>query len=164
MNTLRKAKTVSLHIALLGSFLTFGTQLKAQEAVAATDSFEYYICDQKLPPTDIKGIFNAITIATEVYNNQSSVDVKMAEPDIGQCYIQLGLAGSMFAGASSVTFFTSSSHFRCSLDGNCVGDLAGYDASALPTKNGIQLVANTNRVDDIVYLCFRNGDFDTGRC
>jgi hypothetical protein len=164
MNNSRKVQNLSLHVALIGSFLIFGTQSEAQQAVALTDNFEYYSCDQKFDHESIKGFHNGVKASVKVYNRQDTVDVKMTEPEIDQCYVAVGRKGTMFDGVPFVNFYTSTAHFQCSTAGNCVGDLAGYDASMVAMNNGLQFTANTNRVDDLVNLCFKGGELRGGRC
>ena len=164
MRTMRTGKSVVLHAFAMIYVAMSAPQSHAQSIAASGDSFDYYHCNKKLPEQDVNGIYNAVRIAVKSYNSKPSVDVKMPEPNIHECYIQIGKNGSLFSGASSVEFFTSTQHFRCSVAGNCSGDLAGYDASAMAMPNGIQLHADTGRWEDSVYLCVRNGEISGERC
>lgn len=164
MRKSRSAKSTPLKRALYICFALYGSQVVAQPITTFSENFDYYYCGQKFEQEDIKGFYNGIKAAVEVYNSQDDVDVKMEMPNIHQCYVAVGRKGTLFGGVPFVKFYTSTAHFQCSVDGNCVGDLAGYDASMAAINNGLQFTANTYRVDDLVNLCFRNGELRGGRC
>ena len=112
----------------------------------------------------VEGFHSRAQAAIEVYNSQDAVDVRMEDPRIDQCYLAVGRRGTLFDGIEFVNFYTSAEHFQCSVKGNCVGDLAGYDASMAAVNNGLQFTANTYRSDDLVNLCFRSGQLSGGKC
>jgi hypothetical protein len=158
----RRRLLISGSIYLAISF--FANAVSAQDLIATSDSFDYFLCSHMLQEPDIVGAFDGVKLAIEMYNDQPNVDVKMQLPDPTLCYVGVGKEGGLFAGIPFFRFYTSEEHFQCSIKGNCTGDLRGYDAGLTLGSNGIQFSVNTDRSDDYIYLCFKDGKMNLDRC
>jgi hypothetical protein len=150
----------SIYLVMLFCAKTVG----AQDLIATSNSFDYFRCSHMLQEPDIIGAFDGVKLAVEMYNDQPNVDVRMQMPDPTICYVGVGKEGSFFAGIPFFRFYISEEHFQCSINGNCTGDLRGYDAGLILGSNGIQFSVNTDRSDDYIYLCFKDGKMNLDRC
>ena len=139
-------------------------QVFAQTARLSSESFDYFSCSEMMKPEEVEGFFFGVNAAIKVYNEQNNVDVKMVLPSKEQCYVSVGRPGTLFGGVPFVNFYTTYPHFECSVRGDCVGDLAGYQATVNFKKNSAQFTANTYKVDDMVMLCFEGGRMNSGPC
>lgn len=130
----------------------------------SSDTFDYFSCPSLLDQDIIEISFGGVSRAVKEYNSQSNVDVKMQAPDLNHCSVQIGRPGTLFDGWITFVFFVSRDHFECSVRGDCYGDLAGYQAEVMKIRGGYQFVANTNRTEDMVFLCAKGGDVRLGPC
>lgn len=161
-----KASYIYSVIPALVAALTsiFAENVQAQQLVATNESFDYFKCSDMLQQPDIDGAYDGVKMAIEIYNDQANIDLTMPLPDPSVCYVSVGREGSLFAGIPFFHFYISDEHFQCSINGNCSGDLRGYDASLTIGSNGIQFSVNTDKFDDSVFICVKDGEMKLNRC
>lgn len=161
---MKRIKLTAVLIAIALAMVS--TNGSSQEAVASSESFDYYRCETFIQQPQIEFFYGLIESLVKTYNRQSNVDVTMDQPSISQCFISQGKRGSIVAGIASINFYIDSDHFRCSVNGNCTGDRAGYQASGtMMSDDKIQLTINTNKFGDAIQRCMaRDGSSSVGRC
>lgn len=158
-----------IKIVLLASFISTLaiSTAAAQTPVYENSDFQYFNCSQlssNMSEATVDYHYTMIMRLVGTYNEQTS-GVSMSSPERSLCFVSFGKSGSLVAGTITVNFYVSENHFRCSVNGSCIGDLEGYQAGVTLMRAGVQYVVNTREYSDAVAFCSRNsGENSFGYC